>query len=201
VIDGDITNIAVDGVVSNDDVDGRMYTVIASSIKAAAGPDVERQSLAQGPFQRGDAWHTDAGTLPSPVKTVIHVAAMDRRGDTDRDTIVKCVSSALDEARTQGLRSVAIAAFGAGPRGPGPKVIEIQDWLADVGHATIARFCEWREEGDDETTGTQLKVLIVLYGTKNFEDMIVTLCDAAYEDDKRATPSIWPGIKRHPVPG
>jgi hypothetical protein len=32
VIEGDVTTVAVDGVVSNDDVDGRMYSVIASTI-------------------------------------------------------------------------------------------------------------------------------------------------------------------------
>ena len=37
VIEGDVTNIATEGIVSNDDVDGRMYTVIALSIKTAAG--------------------------------------------------------------------------------------------------------------------------------------------------------------------
>jgi O-acetyl-ADP-ribose deacetylase (regulator of RNase III) len=155
VIEGDITSIAVDCVLSNDDVDGRMYTVIASAIKAAAGPDVERQSLSQGPFRRGEAWHTDAGSLPSPIRAVIHVAAMDRRGDTDRKTIRMCVTSALDAARKAGMTSIAIAAFGTGPRGFGPKVIDIDAWLADVSTAVTHRLLEWQREALAHPTAEQ----------------------------------------------
>jgi len=146
VIEGDITSIAVDCVVSNDDVDGRMYTVIASAIKSAAGPDVERQSLSQGPFRPGEAWHTDAGSLPPPIRAVIHVAAMDRRGNNDPKTIQQCVTSALDEARATGMKSIAIAAFGTGPRGFGPKVIDINDWLTDVSEAVTGRLLQWQRD-------------------------------------------------------
>ncbi len=195
VIDGNITSIAVDGVVSNDDVDGRMYTVIASSIKAAAGPDVERQSIAQGPFRRGDAWHTDAGTLSSPIRLVIHIAAMDRRGDTDPGTIERCVISALEEARAQELDSIALAAFGTGPRGSGPKVIEMHQWLTDVSKAIVRQFVTWRREG--KATGkNDLKVLIVLYG-EDLDTAVETLCNATYGDIPPATtPLAWPGTAR-----
>lgn len=192
VIDGNITSIAVDGVVSNDDVDGRMYTVIASSIKSAAGPDVERQSIAQGPFRRGDAWHTDAGTLPSPIRLVIHIAAMDRRGDTDPSTIEQCVTSALEEARAQGLDSVALAAFGTGPRGSGPKVIDMHQWLADVSKAIVRQFATWQRE-DGPPGKSDLKVLIVLYG-ENLDQAVETLCKATHGDVPPATtPPAWPG--------
>jgi O-acetyl-ADP-ribose deacetylase (regulator of RNase III) len=195
VIDGDITSVAVDGVVSNDDVDGRMYTVIASSIKAGAGPDVERQSIAQGPFRRGDAWHTDAGTLSSPIRLVIHIAAMDRRGDTDPGTIEQCVISALEEARAQELDSIALAAFGTGPRGSGPKVIEMHQWLTDVSETIVRQFAEWQRE--DEAAGkSDLKVLIVLYG-EDLDTAVETLCKATHGDIPPATtPPVWPGTAR-----
>lgn len=165
VVDGDVTSIAVDGIVSNDDVDGRMYTVIASSIKVAAGADVERQSIAQGPFPRGEAWFTDAGALPPPITGIIHVAAMDRRGNTDVDTIVKCIESALEEARKQHLTSLAIAAFGTGPRGSGPKLIDLPEWLAVVGKTIVSRLNSW----EPEDRGTELAVLIVLYEPADFD--------------------------------
>ncbi len=155
MIEGDITSIAVDCVLSNDDVDGRMYTVIASAIKASAGPDVERQSLSQGPFRRGEAWSTDAGSLPSPIQAVIHVAAMDRRGNTDRKTIRTCVTSALEEARKAGMKSIGIAAFGTGPRGFGPKLIDINAWLADVSTAVTHRLLEWQRDALADATAEQ----------------------------------------------
>lgn len=173
MIDGDITNIAVDGIVSNDDVDGRMYTVIASSIKAIAGPDVERESISGGPYPPGEAWYTDPGSLPAQTKGIVHVAAMDRRGNSDAATIVTCVRSALVEARKQRLTSLAIAAFGTGPRGPGPKLIGIWEWLTAVSEAIVAHFDSLPGEDD----APPLAVLLVLYEPRNFDLTVKSLKD------------------------
>lgn len=186
VIEGDVTTMAVDGVVSNDDVDGRMYSVIASTIKSVAGPDVERQSIAQGPFPRGEAWYTDAGALPAPIRGIIHVAVMDRHGATDRDTLVQCVVSAVEEARRQRLTSLAIAAFGTGPRGPQLKLIDLEEWLALAGPAIARQFASWPVEEGREP----LSVLIVLYETPDFDAQVRHLRDAV--DGPAAEPSRLP---------
>jgi len=191
IVEGDVTSVAVDAVVSNDDVDGRMYTVIASSIKAVAGPDVERQSIAQGPFPLGEAWYTDAGALPAPIRGIIHVAAMDRRGGSDSGTLVRCALAALEEARRQRLTSLAIAAFGTGPRGRQQKLIDLDDWLAAVGEAIVHEFASW-----DVVPGrAPLSVLFVLYDPPRFEESAKRLWSAA-----SAAAAALPGVRAHAPP-
>lgn len=182
VADGDITNIGIEGIVSNDDVDGRMYTVIASSIKAVAGQDVERESIAGGPYPLGEAWYTDAGSLPPEIHGIVHVAAMDRHGNTDPDTIVRCVGSALREARRQRLSSLGIAAFGTGPRGPGPKLMDLDQWLREVGDAIMAHLDEW-DKADEANEA--LSVLIVLYEADSFDQAVKVLNLAAEQHRAR----------------
>lgn len=171
MIAGDVTNLAVEGVVSNDDVDGRMYTVIASSIKAAAGLDVERESISGGPYPQGQAWYTDSGSLPPPFKGIVHVAAMDRRGRSDIDTISMCVGSALVEARHQRLNSLAIAAFGTGPRGSGPRLVTLDEWLIRVGKTILSDFAKPAASDDEQP----IAVLLVLYEQESFDAVAAAL--------------------------
>jgi hypothetical protein len=138
-MEGDITNLAIDAIVSNDDVDGRMYTLVASAVRDAAGQDVEDESMSQGPFPLGDAWNTHAGTLTS-VHSIVHVAAVNRRGDTDIDTILQCTINALCVARENEATSLGLPAFGTS--GPGPDVkgtIPLEEWLVAVGRE-VARY-------------------------------------------------------------
>lgn len=175
-IEGDITNIATEGIVSNDDVDGRMYTVIALSIKRGAGSDVERQSVAEGPFALGEAWYTDAGAMRDPVKGIVHVASIDRRGDTSLDTIRACLHSALDQAREEKLGSLAIAAFGTGPHGAGPQLIDLEKWLDAAGEAIVTHFNGWEPFSE---SCPPLAVLLVLYEPADFKQATETLRQAA----------------------
>lgn len=162
VIEDDLTNVAVEGIVSNDDVDGRMYTVIASAIKASAGEQVEDESIEHGHSSPGDAWSTGAGALRKPLRRIIHVAAMDRRGDSGLDIVLDCVRSALSVARDEGLASLALAAFGTGPGDGRRKVIELGDWLRAVGPAIV-------EDLKARPGDPPLAVLLVLYEPDDFE--------------------------------
>jgi O-acetyl-ADP-ribose deacetylase (regulator of RNase III) len=175
-IEGDITNIATDGIVSNDDVDGRMYTVIALSIKRGAGSDIERQSVAEGPFALGEAWYTDAGTMRDPVKGIVHVASIDRRGDTSLDTIRACLHSALDKAREEKLGSLAIAAFGTGPHGTGPQLIDLEKWLDAAGEAIVTHLNGWEPFGESRPP---LAVLLVLYEPDDFANAVAIIRKSA----------------------
>jgi O-acetyl-ADP-ribose deacetylase (regulator of RNase III)/predicted RNA-binding Zn-ribbon protein involved in translation (DUF1610 family) len=171
IIEDDVTNIAVEAVVSNDDVDGRMYTVIASAIKAAAGQQVEDESIEHGRAALGDAWSTAAGALRKPLKRIVHVAAVDRRGNSSIEVVVDCVRSALGVARHQKLESLAIAAFGTGTGDGRRQVIDLDDWLSAVGPAIVSDL--------QESPGSPpLAVLLVLYGPEDFAARVELLKSA-----------------------
>ena len=171
VVEDDITNVAVEAIVSNDDVDGRMYTVISSAIKAAAGQEVEDESIEHGRAALGDAWSTAAGSLRKPLKRIVHVAAIDRRGNSSIEIVVRCVRSALDVARREQLESLAIAAFGTGPSDGVRQVINLGEWLAAVGPAILKDLEQ--SPGDPPLT-----VLLVLYEPGDFQARVAELEDA-----------------------
>lgn len=164
VVEGDITTFSIDAVISDDDTDGRMWAAVASSVKAAAGADIERDSVSRGPYPLGSAWFTYAGNLPT--RGVIHVATMDHngRGSTLR-TIQACVKSALEEAIKRGMESVALAAMGTWPEtiplATWPQAIALDTWLRSV-PPEIVKFLR-------SISDKKLAVLLVLYEPDDFE--------------------------------
>lgn len=164
VVDGDITTFAVDAVISNDDVDGRMWALVASSIKSAAGADIELESVSHGPYPLGSAWFTHGGNLPT--NGVIHVAAMGRNGQSNGfETIRQCVRSALKVAVDKGMESVALATIGTTPPGT-PQVITLNDWLKRITRVIVDIL--------DSTCG-KLTVILVLYEQDNFTKLVESL--------------------------
>jgi O-acetyl-ADP-ribose deacetylase (regulator of RNase III) len=153
---GDIIDLRVDAIVSNADADGRMWTAIASSVKASAGGDVERESVDKGPFELGQAWHTEPGSLEH-LKRVIHVAAIDRHGNGgDTKTIRTCIRSALDVAVDLKLQTLAIPAIGTGKN-----ALSLNDWIVEVG----AELGDWFEDH----SAVRLEVVVVLLEPTNFK--------------------------------
>lgn len=98
-----------------------MGSGVAGALKRAAGPEVEREAIAQGPIAVGDAVVTSAGKLPPPARALIHAAAM---GFTDRtqiyaspDSVRNATRRALELCDQHGLRSVVFPALGTGVGG------------------------------------------------------------------------------------
>jgi O-acetyl-ADP-ribose deacetylase (regulator of RNase III)/RNase P subunit RPR2 len=164
VVDGDITTFAVDALISNDDTDGRMWALVASSIKSAAGADIELESVSHGPYPLGSAWFTHGGNLPT--NGVIHVGAMGRNGQSNGfETIGQCVRSALKVAVDKGMESVALATIGTTPPTT-PQVITLDDWLKKTTPDIVNIL--------DATCG-RLAVLLVLYEQDNFNELVELL--------------------------
>ncbi|HKH64104.1 MAG TPA: macro domain-containing protein [Solirubrobacterales bacterium] len=113
IIDGDISRLAVDAVISNDDVEGQMWSQSARSIKNAAGEGVERLAQEGKPFPLGHAWTTTAGDLRQ-MKSIVHVASMSRYGKSSIGTVRACLNSALALAAKQEFESVGLTPFGTG---------------------------------------------------------------------------------------
>lgn len=187
VVDDDITNLAVDAVVSNDDLNGHMYTVIASAIKAAAGQSVEDLSIDHGRTRTGKAWFTNPGRL-NRLKGIIHVAAMDQRGATSIETIQACVRSALDLAVKHDCRSVALATFGIEPETEDREVVTLEQWLSRVVPVVVDYLKRLPET-------TDLLVLLVLFEPDNFAarvDQLRELCGTARRRTSDPSPEPQP---------
>jgi O-acetyl-ADP-ribose deacetylase (regulator of RNase III) len=162
VIEGDITQMAVDAVISNDDVDGRMWTEVARAIKRAAGEDVERLAKTGAPFVLGQAWLTAPGDMR--IKAIIHVAAMNRRGESNIDDTRKCLDAALDLAAKRGFESVGVAAIGSGPA-----AIEPERWLDEFVSAAVLHLsgAMWPRKRPQP-----LSIVLVLFEPNNFEETV-----------------------------
>ena len=91
---------------------------VAGALKRAAGDEVEREAVEQGPIAVGDAVLTSAGKMPPPARALIHAAAM---GFTDRtmvyattETVAAATTKTLELCAENGLRSVVFPALGTG---------------------------------------------------------------------------------------
>ncbi|CAN5315059.1 macro domain-containing protein [soil metagenome] len=95
-----------------------MGSGVAGALKRAAGGAVEREAIAQGPIDVGDAVLTSSGQMTPPTKALIHAAAM---GFTDRtqiyaskETVSAATRRSLELCDEHGLISVVFPALGTG---------------------------------------------------------------------------------------
>jgi O-acetyl-ADP-ribose deacetylase (regulator of RNase III) len=172
VIDGDIAQLAVDAVVSNDDVHGQMWAQSARAIKQAAGDGVERLAQEGKPFELGHAWVTTAGNLQK-MKGIIHVASTSRYGKSTIKTAGECLAAALRLAAEAEYRSIGVTAFGTGPAG-----IEREDWF-EMFAETAVDFLS----GASRPKGMKvpLSVVLVLLEPPRFKQEVEELRQAVYK--------------------
>jgi O-acetyl-ADP-ribose deacetylase (regulator of RNase III) len=115
VVLGDITEQATDAVVNAANNHLWMGAGVAGAIKAKGGAEIEREAMALGPIDPGQAVTTSAGRLKA--RYCIHAAAMGQDLATSADLITKATWSALAEAGRLGLDSIAFPALGTGVGG------------------------------------------------------------------------------------
>lgn len=112
ILEGDITSQNVDAIVNAANDALWMGGGVAGAIKSRGGGIIEREAIALGPIDPGDAVVTTAGRLPA--RYVIHAAVMGQDLRTC-DTFIGCATTrALDRARELNLASVAFPALGTG---------------------------------------------------------------------------------------
>ena len=112
VVEADITTLEVDAVVNAANDHLWMGAGVAGAIKRAGGVEIEREAVAKGPIEVGDAVATSAGTLSA--RYVIHAAAMGQDLRTDPDTIERTTRRCLELAQELGVRTIAFPALGTG---------------------------------------------------------------------------------------
>ena len=115
VVDGDITALDVDAIANAANNELWMGAGVAGAIKRAGGEEIEREAVARGPIEVGEAVATGAGRLTA--EWVIHGAVMGQDLRTDAVLVRRTTESCLRVADEVGARSLALPAFGTGVGG------------------------------------------------------------------------------------
>lgn len=117
VMVGSITRAPAEAIVSAANSQLWMGGGVAGAIKSEGAESIEREAMAQGPIEPGQAVATGAGRLPDPIRWVIHAATMGPDLRTSGELIASATRSALECAASLGARSVALPAMGTGVGG------------------------------------------------------------------------------------
>jgi len=115
LLQGDITEMECDAIVNAANNRLWMGGGVAGAIKRKGGVEIEKEAVAKGPIQIGEAIWTSAGSLKA--KFVIHAAVMGDDRRTDETKIYKATKSSLLLADQLGLKSIAFPALGTGVGG------------------------------------------------------------------------------------
>ena len=115
VVEGDITELAVDAIANAANDRLWMGAGVAGAIKRAGGEEIEREAVAQGPIPVGEAVATTGGNLEA--EHVIHGAVMGQDLRTTADLVSRTTRRILEVADELGARSLALPAFGTGVGG------------------------------------------------------------------------------------
>jgi O-acetyl-ADP-ribose deacetylase len=115
VVEGNIAELEVDAIANAANNHLWMGAGVAGAIKTAGGEEIEREAVAKGPIEVGDAVATGAGSLAA--RHVIHGAVMGQDLRTDADKIARTTTRVLEVADEVGARSLALPAFGTGVGG------------------------------------------------------------------------------------
>jgi len=161
VIEGDIIRLAVEALVSNDDVDGQMWAETARAIRNAAGEEIEQRAQDGKPYKLGEAWVTPAGDLGSSQKNIIHVAAMNRHGESDVGVVIDCLNSILDVARREGYESIGLSAFGSGPN-----AIDKYEWYRVFARTIVSHLTG--DAAPTEPDSPEIAIVLVLFEPQDF---------------------------------
>jgi putative ATPase len=153
---GDATVLAVAGDLTAQDVDVVVNAAnsrlahgggVAAALARAGGPAVQQASddwvAAHGEVGPGQAAVTTAGALPA--RAIVHVVGPVHRSGQDNAGLLRgAVVAALDAAREQGARSVALPAISAGIYGYPPEDAAVViaeaavSWLRDGPVGSVA---------------------------------------------------------------
>jgi O-acetyl-ADP-ribose deacetylase len=115
VVEGNIAALEVDAIANAANNHLWMGAGVAGAIKGAGGEEIEREAVAKGPIEIGDAVATGAGRLAA--RHVIHGAVMGQDLRTDADKVARTTRRVLEVADELGVRSLALPAFGTGVGG------------------------------------------------------------------------------------
>lgn len=112
VIKGDITKLTTEAIVNAANNEFWMGSGVAGAIKAAGGESIEKDAMAKGPVNPGEAVFSTAGKLR--FNYIIHAAVMGQGLRTSQQLIRQATISSLNIAEKLNIKSLAFPAFGTG---------------------------------------------------------------------------------------
>lgn len=115
LLEGDITEQAVDAIVNAANSALVLGAGVAGAIDQRGGPTIGEECAAHGPIEVGEAAVTGGGELPA--RWVIHAAGMPPGGRVTEDSLRACLRASLVLAEHKGCRTIAVPAIGAGVGG------------------------------------------------------------------------------------
>jgi len=115
VLKGDITEAQTEAIVNAANNHLWMGSGVAGAIKRKGGEEIEKEAIAKGPIEIGEAVATGAGKLP--FKYIIHAAGMGQDLQTDPGIVRLVTIKSLMLADNLKLNSVAFPAIGTGVGG------------------------------------------------------------------------------------
>ncbi|MFO0688892.1 MAG: macro domain-containing protein [Myxococcota bacterium] len=139
LVEGDLTEQAVDAIVNAANNDLLLGSGVAGAIARRGGPRIAQECAAHGPIAVGEAAVTGGGDLPA--RYVIHAAGMALGGRATEESVGSALRASLDHAARLGIRSVAVPAIGAGVGGLGLQR------CAEISIACARQFAEEQGEG------------------------------------------------------
>jgi O-acetyl-ADP-ribose deacetylase (regulator of RNase III) len=119
LVEGDITEHAVDAIVNAANCALQLGSGVAGAIRERGGPSIQKECDAIGPIAVGDAAITTAGDLPA--RFVIHAAGMSPGGRADEESVRSAARRSFELARERACRTIAVPAIGAGIGGLSPQ--------------------------------------------------------------------------------
>ncbi len=115
ILQGDLTEMAVDAIVNAANNDLQLGGGVAGAIRRKGGPAIQQECDAIGSIPVGGAAISGGGNLKA--KFVIHAASMSLGGSTTAAALRSSTAHALRIAAERGLRSIAFPAVGTGIAG------------------------------------------------------------------------------------
>ncbi len=154
ILKGDITELTCDAIVNPANSLMMMGGGVAGAIRRKAGETVEKEARKRAPVPIGRAIITSSGNLHPRIKYIIHAPTMERPAmRTTKEKVKKATLAALNKAKEEKIRCIALPAMGAGVGG-----LSIQESL----EAMIEALEEYISKQED---GQPIEIIqIVAYG-------------------------------------
>jgi O-acetyl-ADP-ribose deacetylase (regulator of RNase III) len=133
ITEGDIALMDTEAIVNAANNELWMGSGVAGAIKRAGGSVIEREAVAQGPINVGEAVITGAGKLAC--LHVIHAAAMAPGRPATAESVRAATAAALRLASDNKIDTLAIPALGTGVGG-----LSLNDCAEEM-HAAITEHC------------------------------------------------------------
>lgn len=154
LIEGDITEQAVDAIVNAANSALVLGAGVAGAIDRRGGPSIGEECAAHGPIGVGEAAVTGAGELAA--RCVIHAAGMPPGGQATEESVRSSLRASLRLAEAQGCRTIAVPAIGAGIGG-----LSLQR-CAEISLEEARRHAEERDGSGGEAQLEEIR--FVLFG-------------------------------------